>query len=114
MAESGEISKEKRPVERSLEDMLAELDAQLRLASEESMADLTWKAEGYYQVEVAGLQVEVTELRAQVTELQAQVTGLQYAKRLLEQRVKSLEAPTGWRPSRRAGKRAWRDATARD
>jgi hypothetical protein len=84
MAESGEIYKEKRPVERSLEDVLAELEAQLRLASVEGMEDLT--SEGWYY------HVQVTELETQVTRLQAQVTGLQYAKRLLEQRVESLEA----------------------
>jgi hypothetical protein len=104
MAESAEVGEEKRSVERSLEDVLAGLEAQLQLASREDIADSVSKAEGYYHV-------QVVELEAQVTRLQAQVTGLRYEKRLLEQRVKSLEAPSGWRPSRWARKRAARDAS---
>ena len=98
MTESAELSKN-RPLDgHSLKAVLAELDMHLECGPQDDVAEgLASEAEEHYT--------------AQIERLLAFIEGLQREKRLLEQRIQTLEAHREWRPWRgRQEKRARKDA----
>ena len=91
MAEGGEVSKKRHPAEGSPKDVLTEEDLAKRL--DLALQELT-------EEEFPTSESE-EDYKTQRARLLAEIAGLQYGKSLLEMRVKTLEARTGWRPWRR-------------
>jgi hypothetical protein len=94
MADGGEwleMSEERPPDKKSLEDLLAELDRQLEFASQEYIAEgLTARAEEHYKSQIQGLL--------------ALIARLQMEKAGLEERIQTLEARNRWKLWRRGEK----------
>lgn len=88
MAESTEVSEERRPDGDSLEDVLAELGKPPELASQQDTGQGLSSA-------------EEERYKAQIDLLLIYIQGLRVEGRLLRQRIETLEAREWWRPWRR-------------
>ncbi len=91
VAEEGEVSEEGHLDEGSAKDVLGEEEFAKRL--DRALQELTEEESPPAESE--------EQYKARIGRLLAEIAGLQYGKRLLEMRIKTLEARKGWRPWRR-------------